>query len=55
MALVFALPFAREFFLLEPVPVASLWPVAAASAIAILGMAANRRWGLARASGPESR
>ncbi len=50
MALVFAVPFARDFFALVPLPASALGPVAVVSAAAIGGIAANKRWGFARAT-----
>jgi cation-transporting P-type ATPase E len=54
MTLVFALPPAREFFALVALPASVVGSALAVSALAIAAIAANRRWGLARAARPGS-
>ena len=53
MGLAFAVPFARDFFALVPLPPAAVAPALAISSLAVAGMAANRKWGLGR--NPEDR
>ncbi len=52
LALVFAIPFAREFFALVPISAQALPPLAAVSALTVAAIAANKRWGFARQSIP---